>query len=187
MAEASRNADFPVWKIKTSSIKRLAMALSLTTLLACTASEEPSKIVNLTQLEAAIESAQGEGLLLNFWAIWCAPCVAELPELVEVGHEYREQGGSVLGVSYDLMVAGSDPSTIQEKMREFLGGRKLDLSTVIYDEDDFDTLNERFSLPGEIPVTLAIDKTGKIVDRQYGKASKARLQEMMRKALGQLD
>ena len=56
---------------------------------------------------------------------------------------------------------------------------------MIYDADDYDAIDAHFDLPGPVPITLAIDKDGNIVDRQNGSASKARFQEMMRKALGQ--
>ena len=123
-------------------------------------------------------------MLLNFWATWCPPCVAELPDLIEVAHEYRERGGDVLGVSYDLMIPGIDPAKMPDKLRRFLVERELDLPTLVYDAPDYDTINERFDLPGAVPVTLAFDKSGKLVDREDGEASRARFEEMMRKALG---
>jgi len=170
---------------------RLAFAIPLLALLACDSSpggevvSPPTlAVVDLQGVEAALELEPGQGLLLNFWAIWCAPCVAELPELVEVGHEYEERGGRVIGVSYDLMVPGDDATSVQPKIRDFLAGRGLDLDVLVYDADDYEVINERFGLPGEIPVTLAIDASGEVVDRQHGKADAARFEEMMRKALG---
>jgi thiol-disulfide isomerase/thioredoxin len=142
------------------------------------------EIVGFDGLEAALAARPGQGLLLNFWATWCAPCVAELPDLVAVSRAWRDRGGRVVGVSYDLMVPGSDRETIVPTLRRFLAERHLDLDVLVYDEDDYDAVNERFSLPGEIPVTLAIDKTGRIVDRQEGQAGRKRFEEMMRRALG---
>lgn len=183
--------------IPLSFFSRLALALPLFALPACDSSGEaeaqssgesyvsPSiSIVDFAGLEPALEAGRGEGMLLNFWAIWCAPCVAEMPELVEVAHEYRERGGRVIGVSYDLMIPGADASTIETTMREFLDGRRLDIPVLIYDDVDYSAINERFELPGEVPVTLAIDKNGVVVDRQEGKAGKQRFDEMMRKAMG---
>lgn len=186
-----------------NSSRRLVLTLPLCALLATACGQEPQagaadessraseghqssiQIVDFAGLEPAIEAGRGEGLLLNFWAIWCAPCVAEMPELVEVAHEFSGEGGRVIGVSYDLMVPGADSSTIEATMRKFLESRELDIPVLVYDEVDYEAINERFDLPGEVPVTLAIDKTGAIVDRQEGKADKARFREMMRKALGQ--
>jgi cytochrome c biogenesis protein CcmG, thiol:disulfide interchange protein DsbE len=177
---------------------KLAVAISLLALAACDSGGEPVvanhverpakastiEIVGLEGLEAAIAARRGHGFLLNFWAIWCPPCVAEMPELVEVARAYRERGGAVIGVSYDLMIAGAERATIERTVRDFLAGRELDLPVLIYDAPDHESINQRFGLPGEIPVTLAIDKTGQIVDRQHGQAGRERFDEMMRKALG---
>jgi len=53
----------------------------------------------------------------------------------------------------------------------------------IFESDGYDAINARFELPGEVPVTLAIDRRGKIVDRQEGSGDKRRWAEMMERAL----
>lgn len=187
-----------MWKVQRRALRLLTPWFLVITLAACSPGGEPShspapssaaqpapvRIVDDAGLEAALAARRGRGYLLNFWAIWCAPCVAELPELVEVAHAWRERGGEVVGVSYDLMIAGAEREDTLTEMRAFLDGRGIDLPILIYDELDFAAVDERYDLPGEIPVTLAVDKTGKIVDRQHGKAGKARFEEMMRRALG---
>jgi thiol-disulfide isomerase/thioredoxin len=142
------------------------------------------EIVGEADVEAALASHRGEGMLLNFWAIWCEPCVAELPDLVDIAEQYRDRGGRVVGLSFDLMVAGSDPATIEDTMADFANEHAIDIPILIYDHDDYEAINERYTLPGGIPVTLAIDKSGAIVDRHTGKAGRERFDEMMRRALG---
>jgi thiol-disulfide isomerase/thioredoxin len=179
---------------KASFQTRISIPLVLVTVLpaaACGEGGDPAgitpdpdiRVVDHDGLEAALEAHRGKGVLLNFWAIWCKPCVAELPALVETAMEYRERGGVVLGVSYDLMVPGANRDAVLEKMRSFVSERWIDFPVLIYDEDDYDAINERFDLPGEIPVTLALDRNGEIVDRQEDSAEKARFVEMMEKAL----
>ncbi|MFT7484571.1 MAG: thiol-disulfide isomerase/thioredoxin [Candidatus Paceibacteria bacterium] len=146
---------------------------------------QPSiQIVDFDGLEKALAARVGQGYLLNFWAMWCAPCVAELPELLEVADEYRDRGGDVIGISYDLMVADSDSANIEANIEKFLERKQLDLTVLILDDPDYERINERYDLPGEVPVTLAIDKTGAIVDKHHGKAGKQRFEELMKKALG---
>ncbi|MBL6721757.1 MAG: TlpA family protein disulfide reductase [Planctomycetes bacterium] len=143
------------------------------------------EVADLAGVEAALERRRGQGFLLNFWAIWCGPCVEELPELLEVAHEARPEGGGVLGVSYDLMVAGADLEGMPATMARFLEKKRLPMEVLLFDADDYEGINARFSLPGEVPVTLAIDASGSIVDRQEGKAGRERFAEMMRRALGE--
>ena len=50
----------------------------------------------------AVSDYQGKaGLLINFWASWCAPCITELPELVEASHLLAEKGVVVVLVNVD--------------------------------------------------------------------------------------
>lgn len=194
-------------KVDTSRSPKLTLALSLALLFACDRGEvgpsegatvSPSspqpaprstenavvRVVGFDDVEPFLAAHRGKGLLLNFWAIWCGPCVAELPELVEVAEAYRAQGGRVVGISYDLMVPDAEREGIEDRMRAFMASKRMDYPVLIYDEDDYDALNERFELFGEVPVTLAVDAQGTIVDRQRGKATRERFDEMMRRALG---
>jgi thiol-disulfide isomerase/thioredoxin len=141
------------------------------------------EVVDFQGLEAALAQRRGRGVLLNHWAIWCEPCVAELSELVEVAHEFKEQGGEVLLLSYDLMLPDKTADLVREQVAKFAAKRGIDVPILIYDEPDVDRLNQRFELPGGIPVTLALDREGKLVDRVDEQADKARFTEMMRKAL----
>ena len=184
-------------KAKQAVVSRLASTLVLLLpLLSCGGSGPPPvpqdketersiEFVDLASLDAALAKHQGEGMLLNFWAIWCAPCVAELPELLEVGEHWHERGGRVVGISYDLMVAGADTDEVLARMEQFLEKRGHHFPVLIYDDADYSGINERYDLAGPIPVTLAIDKTGRVVDRQDGSAGRERFEEMMRKALGE--
>ncbi|MBM3789859.1 MAG: TlpA family protein disulfide reductase [Acidobacteria bacterium] len=148
------------------------------------APETDIRIVDLAALESVLAEQQGRAVLINFWAIWCEPCVAELPELLEVARDYRERGGVVLGVSYDLMVPDVTRDSVLEQMRAFAAQRRIDIPVLIYEADDYDAINERFDLPGPVPFTLALDRGGAIVDRQEGQSGRERFAAMMEKALG---
>jgi peroxiredoxin len=45
---------------------------------------------------------RGEVVLLNAWATWCKPCVAELPDLQRMQERYEDEGLRVVGVSIDV-------------------------------------------------------------------------------------
>ncbi len=142
------------------------------------------RIVDLKGLEAAIAEHRGQAILLNFWAIWCEPCVAELPELLEVGRQFRGRNAVVLTVSYDLMVPDVTPGAVMKQMREFLASKKWDVPVFIYNAPDYDAINARFGLPGPIPATVAINGKGAVVATHSGKGGRDRFVELMKKALG---
>lgn len=141
------------------------------------------EVVDLAGLEQALAARKGSGYLLNFWAIWCAPCVEEMPELVETAHAWRERGGSVVTVSYDLFMPDVTPEAAREQVRAFAAEKGIDLPVYIFEAADFDAIDARFELPGPIPVTLAIDRTGRVVDRVEGQADRERFEALMAAAL----
>ena len=148
------------------------------------AAQPEIRVVDLKGLEAALAAHKGEGILLNFWAIWCEPCVAELPDLLAVGREFRARHAVVLTVSYDLMLPDVTPADVLKQMRTFVAARKIDAPVYIYNGPDYDAINLRFGLSGPVPMTIAIDPTGRVVDRHAGQAGRAGFVAMMKKAIG---
>lgn len=49
----------------------------------------------------ALSQWQGKTLLVNFWATWCPPCVAEMPELVELQAEQAKNNLQIIGIGID--------------------------------------------------------------------------------------
>lgn len=49
---------------------------------------------------------KGKVVLINFWATWCPPCRAEVPDLIKMQHEYRGRGLQVIGVTYPPQTLG---------------------------------------------------------------------------------
>ena len=96
---------------------------------------------------------QGKILVLNFWATWCAPCVEEMPSLVELQRRLGPKGITVLGVSVD--VDG-------DAYRRFLTDYKVDFLTVRDPDHKSSNLYGTF----KYPETYIIDRRG-IVRRKF--------------------
>jgi thiol-disulfide isomerase/thioredoxin len=142
------------------------------------------EIAGLARVEQAIAEHRGHPLLLNFWATWCPPCVEELPGLLAVAKEHESGGLQVLGLSFDMMLPNKQPDEVIAHVRGFLDQRGLALPTLILEGADFEATSARFDLPGGIPVTLAIDRAGNVVDRHEGQGSREHFERLARKALG---
>lgn len=50
-----------------------------------------------------LERFKGKPILVNLWATWCAPCVAEMPQLDRIAESYAKSGLQVLPISQDMM------------------------------------------------------------------------------------
>jgi peroxiredoxin len=109
------------------------------------------EVLTLSGDTVALGIFQGDPVLLNLWATWCAPCREETPYLQTLHETYSEQGLSVVGVSQDSRGSGS---VIQAFMEEF--GVTY---TVLADPEMVAV--DRFGVIG-LPATFLVDREGTI-------------------------
>lgn len=126
----------------------------------------PAPDFRLTDLEGktlTLSDYQGKILLINFWATWCPPCRAEIPDFVEVYASKKSQGLEILGVSVDNL----DPSSL----KNFVSRLKINYPVALATEKiilDYQ--------PGEyIPTTIVLDKKGRIRHKHVGQLDKETL------------
>ncbi len=112
--------------------------------------------VERTRLPLAAARRRGP-ILLDYWATWCKPCLASLPEIQAVHEAYAARGLTVVGISVD----GPRNAT---RVRPFVTRMGLTYP-IVFDEDG--RLQERFEVRG-VPNAVLIDTTGKIVRRFTG-------------------
>lgn len=65
------------------------------------ATEPPEGFSLINASEFKVDDYKGRVLVLDFWATWCGPCKMEIPHLVELQEKYRDQGLTVVGITYD--------------------------------------------------------------------------------------
>lgn len=65
-------------------------------------SNAPEFTVQDAQNRITLSQYRGQVVVLNFWATWCAPCIEELPSLVEMQQRMKAKGVIVLAISVDV-------------------------------------------------------------------------------------
>jgi thiol-disulfide isomerase/thioredoxin len=131
---------------------------------------DPAKIKDAFPREAKLR-------VVNVWATWCVPCVAEMPELRAVSAAFGPEV-ALVGVSMDDMI----PETTREKVIIFLDKQKISYPN-IYFKGNADDLTSSLRFDGEIPITIAFDRSGKEVWRHDGAIKSAETIAELRKLL----
>ncbi len=95
---------------------------------------------------------KGKVVLINFWATWCPPCRAEVPDLVKWQREYRGRGLQIIGVTYP-------PQTTKE-VRRLVRNLKVNYPVALGTKQ-----TKALFFQGEtLPVSVIIDREGNVRD-----------------------
>lgn len=116
----------------------------------------PFILKNLRGGNARLADYKGKVVLINLWATWCAPCKAEMPELVKLQKEYQARGLQILGVTYP-----DEPRTSVKRIV-----RRFNLNyPVIFGTQEF---LDAYQIGEIMPVTVVVDRDGKMRERILG-------------------
>ncbi|MGZ3821142.1 MAG: TlpA family protein disulfide reductase [Mucilaginibacter sp.] len=101
--------------------------------------------------------------LINVWATWCGPCVAEFPDLVTINHMYRDRG-------FELVTISSDELANKIKALAFLEKKQASGPNYIYTGDSKYKMIEAIDpkWQGALPYTVLVEPGGKIIYAKEG-------------------
>ena len=136
---------------------------------------EPAPQVELSSLEGQrlkLSDFHGRVVLLNFWATWCGPCRAEIPELNKLQRDFEESGLAVVGVSWDDSAAG---------VREFQKEIRQDYTVLLGGED----VQAKFEAIRSLPTTYVIDREGRIRQRIIGARDRTQFEAALKPLLNE--
>ena len=103
---------------------------------------------------------RGEIVVLNFWATWCLPCLAEMPDFEALHQQFGNDGIQVVGISQDT--GGAD------EVRPF--AERLGVTYPLLPDPSF-TVSTQFGGVPVLPTTLFIDRDGTVAHEEMGTLS----------------
>ncbi|WP_291323799.1 TlpA disulfide reductase family protein [Desulfonatronospira sp.] len=131
-------------------------------------SAEPER-VDPDGIQDLIKDEEGKVLILNFWATWCAPCRAEIRDLVSIREDYSLEDVSIIGISLDFNPAAVPP---------FMERKGMNYPVYISSQDVMDAYN----ITG-IPFTLIYDGHGNLAEVHHELVDYETLQEELDRLL----
>lgn len=116
--------------------------------------------------EVKLSDLRGKGVFLNFWGTWCEPCEREFPYMENQYKVFKDQGVEILAVN------------IQETnvaVERFKSKHQLTMPILM---DRTDQVRQAYGIV-PLPTTILIDENGKILRKDSGQLSEAKIKEYM--------
>src|SRR6266852_326393 len=135
---------------------------------------DPAPEFKLTGLEGkpvTLADSKGKVILLNFWATWCGPCRAEIPDLVELQDKYKERL-QILG----LVVDDDDQDAIKEFTEKFSINYPVAIAT--------NEIRLQYGGIAALPTSFVLDADGRIVQKHEGLRDPVLYETEIRSLLG---
>ena len=137
-----------------------------------TANSQEIKTCNFNELEPIFHYKNDTTYVINFWAMWCKPCVEELPEFEHIRKDYSDKKVKIILVSLDF------GKNAKDRLLLFLKRKNINAEVLILDDPDanswIDKVDKKWD--GTLPATVIYHKDNReIFTRQvsYKELAKA--------------
>jgi thiol-disulfide isomerase/thioredoxin len=119
----------------------------------------------------SLATARGKVILLNFWATWCGPCRAEIPDLIALQQRYKDQL-QIIGLTVD----DDDASTIKQVIAEEHINYPVAMSSP--------EVRLQYGGISALPTSFVLDGQGRVVQKHEGLRNPALYETEIRALLG---
>lgn len=126
---------------------------------------------DMNGVDVKLASFKGKVIVLNFWATWCGPCRAEIPSLVSLQTEYPK----------DLVVLGVSVDDPVEKLKPYATEMKMNYPVLV--GNGREDVQDAYGPLWGIPVSVFIDRDGKIAKKHSGIASREQFEQEIKSLL----
>lgn len=120
---------------------------------------------------------KGKVVLLNFWGTWCPPCRAEIPDIIRLYDELKDQGLVVIGIAMER-----NEKQAHQIVSDFVTKNKLNYN-VFPSRAVAEAYGQKFSTISAVPTTYIIDREGNVVEVIVGMRDKATFETAVKKYL----
>jgi thiol-disulfide isomerase/thioredoxin len=110
--------------------------------------------------KVSLSAFKGKVIILDFWATWCVPCKAEIPGFIELQKKYGDKGLQIIGLSVD------DSMTMAKKYAD-----EMKMNYPVLLAEGKEDILRAYDPINSIPVSVVIDRQGRIVGRHLGIAA----------------
>jgi len=120
-----------------------------------------------------ISEWKGKVLLLNFWATWCPPCQKEIPELIALQEDYKQEGLQIVGIAIDELGA----------TQEFANKAGINYPTLTGEAEAIQVALSYGNTSGALPYTVIVDRNNRIAFTQPGQVHRDKIENLIRRLL----
>ncbi|WP_078380130.1 thiol-disulfide oxidoreductase ResA [Sutcliffiella halmapala] len=123
-------------------------------------------LTDLQGNEVMLSDLKGKGVFLNFWGTWCKPCEREMPYMENQYRVFKDQGVEILAVNIQ------ETNVAVERFKNRYG---LTFPILL---DKNDQVRQAYGIV-PLPTTILIDENGKILKKDSGQLTEAKVKEYM--------
>ena len=132
---------------------------------------KPFTVRTIDDREVSRDSFRGKVTIVNFWATWCPPCRAEIPDLIALQEKYRDQL-QIIGISEDE----DGPAVV----RKYAAEHRMNYPIAMTSPE----LEKLFPGIAALPTSFIIDREGRLVQKHVGMLNPATTEQETRALAG---